>query len=64
MADNTRIYDKFEYHLEDTNCVDCLYYIGKKRGCELKSCCCEDIRADAVATGRLKRDRGWSKWHM
>ena len=63
MSDNTRIYDKFEYHLEDTYCVDCLYSTGKKRGCNRSECCCEDIRADAIANGRIERDHRWNKWH-
>jgi hypothetical protein len=38
-----------------------LNYRGKKLGCKLKECCCEDIRADAIAHGRIKRKRGWNK---
>ena len=63
MTDYTRIYNKFEYHLEDLECADCLHYIDKKCGCERDECCCEDIRADAIANGRIKRERGWFKWH-
>ena len=63
MTDYTRIHDKFEYHLKDTDCSDCLHYVRKNkatgRGCDRDECCCEDIRADAIANGRIKRPRGW-----
>ena len=59
---NVRIYDRFQYHEEDCHCIDCLYYQGKKLGCSRDACCCEDIRADAIAHGRIKRERGWNKW--
>ena len=65
MTSNTRIYDKFEYHLEDTDCLDCLHYVqvgeSAKRSCGSSECRYSDIRADAIANGRLKRDRGWKK---
>ena len=51
----TRVYEKFEYHLEDMDCSLCLYYKGKKYGCTLTACCCEDIRNDCVAHDRIKR---------
>ena len=53
-----RWYDKFQYHLEDTKCCYCQYYLGKKRGCELDACCCSDIKDDAVANDRINRERG------
>ena len=59
MPGNIRKYDRFEYYQEDTDCLWCLYYQGKKLGCKLEKCCCEDIRADAIANGRIKRKRGW-----
>ena len=61
MTENTRRYDRFDYFEEDTACIYCLYCHGKKRGCERKKCCCDDIRTDAVANGRIKRERGWNK---
>ena len=63
MTLNTRIADRFEYHLEDLTCVYCLFYIGKRQhrenGCGSDICHYEDIHADAVANGRLKRKRRW-----
>ena len=59
MTEFTRIQNKFEYHLEDTACETCLYYKGKIRGCTLTACCCEDIKNETIANGRIKRDRGW-----
>ena len=55
---NVRIYNKFQYHIEDADCKYCLYYKGKVRGCTLTACSCEDIRLDAIANGRIKRERG------
>jgi len=59
MSPYTRIQQKFSYHLEDVSCIDCLYYKGKIRGCTLTACSCEDIKNDAIANSRIKRDRGW-----
>ena len=61
MSDNKRIYNKFEYYAEDCECIYCENYLGKKRGCKLLECCCADIRADAIANGRIKRKAGWNK---
>ena len=54
MTPNTRIYNRFEYHLEDMDCSMCLYWQGKKLGCSQKKCCCDDVRSEAVAHGRIK----------
>jgi hypothetical protein len=65
MTQNTRILDRFEYHLEDLDCPACLYYQRKskyrKNGCEREVCAFEDIRAEAIAHGRIKRKPGWFK---
>ena len=65
VSDYTRIYNKFEYHEEDCNCEDCLFFQiqtgSRKRRCIRDVCCCEDIRANAIANGRIKRKRGWNK---
>ena len=61
MFKNIKKYDRFEYHLEDTDCRWCLNWQGKKHGCKLEKCCCGDIRADAIAHGRIKRERGWNR---
>lgn len=42
------------YFLDDTECQACLYYKGKKHGCSLTACSCEDIKLDAIANGRIR----------
>ena len=65
MSNNIKPHNEFEYHLEDIDCAYCLHYIRKRksqeRGCDREECCCEDICADAIANGRITRDRGWNK---
>ena len=65
MTPNTRIYDRFEYHTEDLDCSACLYYKRRskynKRGCGEDTCRFEDIRAEAIANSRIKRERGYFK---
>jgi hypothetical protein len=58
---NTRVFDKFEYYLEDMDCSMCHYWRGKKKGCSRAVCCCEDERAVAVSKGRIKRRKGWNR---
>ena len=59
-TDYTRIYDRFQYHLADTDCSVCLYWKGSKHGCSLTACCCEDIKNEAIADGRIKRRKSIS----
>ena len=51
--------EKFEYHVEDLDCLYCQYYKpenrDKKTGCGLDVCRFEDIRQDAVANNRIER---------
>ena len=58
-------YNRFEYYEEDCSCEYCLFSQhkpkGRERGCDRDTCCCDDIRMDAIAHGRIKRDRGWDK---
>ena len=61
--DTTRYYNRFEYHLEDTDCSVCLYWKGSKLGCTLTACCCEDIKNEALANGRIVRKPGVMKWN-
>ena len=65
MSKTTRIYDKFEYFLEDTACEYCLYRKRKskypKQGCDREVCVCEEEKLDALENGRIKRERGWDK---
>jgi hypothetical protein len=58
---NTRVSSKFQYYAEDCKCSYCDFFISRKRGCSLDVCCCDDIRADAIANGRIKRKRGWNR---
>ena len=62
MTENTRVFDRFKYHLEDLNCVDCLHCKRKskhhKNGCHKYACRFEDIRNDAISNNRIKRRRG------
>lgn len=55
MKENTRIFNKFQYHLEDCDCKYCTNFLGGKRGCQLNKCPYEDIKKTAIAQGRLKR---------
>ena len=50
---------KFEYYEEDCRCEFCLY--RSKKSCTRKTCCCADIRRDAIKNGRINRERGWNK---
>ena len=54
---NIRYLNRFQYHLEDTDCKFCLYWKGIKHGCMRIVCCCEDIKYDILAHGRIKRPR-------
>lgn len=46
MGQNTRIFNRFTgYSLKDCECRFCLYYGGKRKGCALPQCCCEEERA-------------------
>ena len=50
MGQNTRIYNRFKgYSLKDCECQYCLYYGGKRKGCALPQCCCEEERLQALA---------------
>ncbi|MCL2771997.1 MAG: hypothetical protein FWD71_01490 [Oscillospiraceae bacterium] len=64
MNKNKRIYNKFEYYLEDMICSLCLYYGGKKFGCRLAHCCCEDEKCEAELNGRIGRKRGFTRWDI
>jgi hypothetical protein len=59
-AKNTNISDKYGYYLDDNDCIICSYYRGKK-GCSRAVCCLENEHADAIAKGRLKRKKGWTR---
>ena len=50
------------FYLEDMECRLCLYFRGKKRGCALHSCCCEEDKLEAMENGRIKRSRRAMEW--
>ena len=50
------------YYMEDLSCTVCKYFQGKKQGCKLDTCCCEDEKRDAIANKRIKRRRGTMTW--
>ena len=60
----TRILFRFQYYLEDMNCTHCLYYQGKKQGCVLDICCCEEEKQAAIANSRIKREGRTTRWDM
>jgi hypothetical protein len=61
MSANVRNLDRFQYYMEDMTCGACLHYGGKKRGCKLDKCCCEEEKRDALTNNRIARPRGWFK---
>lgn len=53
-TENTRILDRFNgYSVADCDCTLCLYYGGKRRGCNLDKCCCAEERREAVERERF-----------
>jgi hypothetical protein len=50
------------YYLEDCDCAVCQNYLSRKKGCKLDKCCCEEEKRDALANGRIKRNRGELAW--
>jgi hypothetical protein len=64
MGNKTNHFQKWQsYFLEDTECPLCLYWQGKKLGCKLEKCCCENAKSEAEANGHIKRKRGAMSWH-
>ena len=54
---NYAIIQKFHgYFIEDMCCTLCGYYV-KKKACSLDICCCATEKQDAIAHGRIKRER-------
>jgi len=60
--DNARSTNRPGYFMEDIDCRDCRYYQGKKRGCKLDKCCCEDEKLESIASGRVKRKQEAMAW--
>jgi len=57
MKQNARIFDKFEYFVEDCRCRHCVNCRGESRSCIFSKCAFDDIKQDAIAHGRIKRKR-------
>ena len=55
----TRIQNRFRgYYLDDINCLHCVHWKGRKKGCPFKACAYEAERLDAIKYDRIKRKRG------
>ncbi|MDR1158665.1 MAG: hypothetical protein LBK75_10270 [Oscillospiraceae bacterium] len=62
---NTRIYNKFAYHLSDLDCRYCANFISdaavkhsSAHGCGRSECEFRDLRDECDASGRIKRRKG------
>ena len=68
MSSDTWEYKYFKYYADDCDCEHCQFYQAsegsRKCRCILDECCCADIRAEAIASGRIKRAKGWNKWNI
>ncbi|MDR2559778.1 MAG: hypothetical protein LBC86_09610 [Oscillospiraceae bacterium] len=53
LKQNVHVFNAFEYHLEDLDCKYCLH----KKNCDKTACEFDDIRQEAIADGRIKRER-------
>ena len=61
--ENVKIVQKFKgYYLDDCECQYCKNYQGRKRGCRLDKCCCDEEKLAAIAGGRINRKRGTMQW--
>ena len=62
MTQDTKTNTGFEYFLEDVNCIDCLHNKIKGKvignGCLEQICRYVDIRREAIAHGRITREKG------
>ena len=50
------------YYMEDMDCKMCRHYVGKRKGCKLDICFCEDEKLDAIKHGRIKRAKSIGRW--
>jgi hypothetical protein len=61
----TRIHNKWTgYFLEDIECKFCPNYLGKKKGCKYSKCQFDEEKQDAVANGRIKREKRIGRWDL
>lgn len=61
MTESTRIHDRFEFYLEDLDCIYCLYAKGrrskyKENGCGEYKCRYEDLKRICIENGRIERE--------
>jgi len=63
MGKYTRIQSRFRgYTRADCACKYCLYYIGgRRKGCSLQRCCCEEERMEAAKMER-QNEKMWRKF--
>ena len=62
---NVRNVNKWRgYYMEDMECRHCRFFQGKKRGCKLETCCCDEEKLEAITKGRIKRERREKRWDM
>jgi hypothetical protein len=60
---NTRYLRKWDgYYFDDCDCSLCKFHAGKKHGCRLDNCRCEEEKHDALKYGRNNRKRGANSW--
>jgi|GEM_PF-2440606 len=46
------------YYLEDIDCLHCVHWRGKRKGCPFHSCAFEAEKMDAIRHDRIKRKGG------
>lgn len=56
---NTHIQNRWNgYYLEDIDCLHCIHWRGKRKGCPFRTCAFESEKLDATKNGRIKRRGG------
>ena len=65
-ATNVRTINRWRgYYMEDIECRHCKYHKGRKRGCKFSQCRFDEEKLEAIARGRIKRERrAWMRWDM
>jgi hypothetical protein len=56
-TDNTYIFNRFEYHVEDCECEFCTNYRSAKCGRKYGKCPYDNIRKIAADNGRISRKK-------
>jgi len=56
---STRIQNRWQgYFMEDMDCLHCVHWRGKRKGCPFRACAFEAEKLDAIKNGRIKRRGG------